>query len=136
MDAWFIGDLKIHNKTLGLQEHSAAHPCEYCDAEKKNLRCDSYTLRAFGMIRANNREWIESKSKKADLSRFQNCIEQPIFEDVDDAARIMELYPPPELHLMTGVFNYLVKLLEKTEPDAANAWLRNNHGCVTYVDDI
>lgn len=127
METWFTADLKIHNLSIGIQGHSSSHPCEYCDAEKTDLENGNYTLRDFGSIRRQNQLWLEKSGKKGDLAKYLNCEATPVFVDTPDEARVLEIIPPPELHLFTGTFNYLINKAENVDKDAIEAWINACH---------
>lgn len=126
-DCWFTGDLKIYNKSFGLQEHACLHPCVYCDAEKSQLHSDNYTHRTFGDIREQNKKWLESGGDKKRLSEFKNCIGVPVFKDTPDEATTMEFAAPNELHLMTGGLNTFCKQIEKFDKDGVNNWSKSHN---------
>lgn len=116
-NVWYPGDLKMYNKSVGLQEHACSHPCCFCDCPKTNFRSQSCSPRTFGSIRDNYQKWIKSGSDMRKTSDFKNCVADPILNGVPDSAPINEFYPPPELHLMLGAFRHLYKLMLKVDPD-------------------
>lgn len=50
-----------------------------------------------------------------------NCIHYPLFFGSDDSY-ILEIAPPPALHLLIGCVNHLFTHLEKSHPDVAMEW--------------
>ena len=61
--------------------------------------------RTLGSIRKQARQYKEQcqKGKKPRPLDFFNSIEEPLFKDLGDEVQILDLIPPPELHLMLGV---------------------------------
>ena len=56
-------DLKMANIVLGLQTHSANHPCHICDAKnprKPGVDWKKGELRTLGSIRENVTKWRDS----------------------------------------------------------------------------
>ena len=103
-------DLKLMNIITGIQSHSSRFPCTWCEAcapweEEKDLR-------TLGRIRALVAEFNDAGRpiKKAQL--FKNCINLPLLNGTDDQF-IVDLLPPPELHLHLGITNKLFDTLNE-----------------------
>lgn len=128
---WIVGDFKMTNNMMGLQEHSCSFPCAFCDLHKDLLRSgkDCYTMRTFGMIKMNHQAWKKSGENDKQLSLFKNCVEVPIFDEVEDFAPVLDIIAPGELHLMTGVTMHILKIIRKLDPDGFDAWIKSL--CIT-----
>lgn len=96
-------DLKLANILIGIMGHSSIHPCTWCIAEKSNLH-ERAELRTIGNISDSFAAWQAAKSKQKDAKQYNNCIHLPVFAG-DSNKLILDIIPPPELHLLLGVVN-------------------------------
>lgn len=142
-------DLKLANILAGLMSHSSTHPCTYCIAKSGGL-IESGELRTIGDISENYANWLESGGAPSTAKEFKNCVNEPIISDnIDDL--ILDLIPPPELHLMIGIVNTLFDHMVKEFGDEAFAWARacyghreskkgghafNGNGCKKLLDKV
>ena len=101
--------MKLANIICGLQSHSSAHPCTWCDIESKNLH-HSGELRTFGSIRSDFEGFQAAGAQTKKARDFQNVVHQPIIRLSDDTL-VLDFIPPMELHLLIGVVNHLFKNL-------------------------
>lgn len=124
--AWFVGDLKIKNNAAGIQEHGCTCPCPYC-TWRRNDDDPKIMVRTFGSIRNDHKKWLTAGAKKLDLKKFNNCVDLPVFKDVEDLARIIEFLPPSELHLLIGIVSHFHEILVKVDEDAVKKWLNAAH---------
>lgn len=118
-------DLKLANILVGVMSHSSLHPCCWCYANKNNLQqVDEY--RTIGNGLKNYLEWREMGGDKSKAKNYKNCIYPPIIQTSEDQL-ILDVTPPPELHLLLGVvntlFSHMLKLFEKE----ANKWAERCH---------
>ena len=113
----FVSDLKVANIVCGLQSHSSMHPCCYCDATKDELQREG-TLRTFGSLRQNFEAFKASQSSTA--SDFMNCHEKPLLLQTDDT-EVLDVIPPPELHLLLGAVNHLFQGMKRVW-EVADSW--------------
>ena len=66
-------DLKVINISLGLQSHSARHPCPYCLWVKGSPATDD-SLRTFEGIRDHYGAWLEDTGgDRGKLKKYFNC---------------------------------------------------------------
>lgn len=105
-------DLKLANIIAGLMSHSSAHPCTYCFAEKKKLS-EPAELRTIGSIVDYYSEWCDAGESTKKAKNYCNCIYEPLFTG-DDNTVILDVIPPPELHLMLGVVNTIFDHMNPT----------------------
>jgi hypothetical protein len=113
------GDLKIYNIIFGLMSHGALHCCCYCDASKYHfLSCGE--LRTLSDIKDLYDKW-KIKSKKEEAKNFMNCIHEPLISGNDP---VLQIAPPPELHLLIGIVNHLFSNMENEFPETASKFLR------------
>ena len=113
----FVCDLKVANILCGLQSHASKHPCCFCDVTKDELHKRG-NLRTFGSLRQNFEAFKSSKSSLA--SDFFNCHEKPILPHEDDT-EVLDVIPPPELHLMLGAVNHLFQGMKRVW-ELADLW--------------
>ena len=123
-DTAITADLKLANIICGLMAHASQHPCTWCDALKTKLHC-SGNYRTLGDIKTNYSEWVSSGLAKNEAKLFKNCIGEPIFTCHDNNARILDLIPPPQLHLFLGGVNTLFKNMEKEFSQISLIWAKN-----------
>lgn len=116
-------DLKMANLILGLQSHGSKHPCAFCDAENPRSASDWKVgeLRTLGSIRRNLQNWRDSGSVPSRAKEFFNCVSAPLFNG-EDTRLSLGLLSVPELHLLLGPTNDLVKHL-------AIVWGNHNGKC-------
>ena len=107
-------DFQAINIPLGLQGFSATYCCPYCVKKKpwdRNVSADKRTL---GRIRKMCREFrakLESgEASWDDAKNYENCVNLPLFDGPDDTY-ILDLIPIPELHLLLGITNKILALL-------------------------
>lgn len=106
MNGTVATDLKLANICCGLMPHSSCFPCTWCTANKNDLdKCGE--LRTIGGIKNNFTLWQQNGGVKQKAKNFLNCINPPIFTPADDSVCILDIIPPPELHLLIGVVNTL-----------------------------
>lgn len=116
-------DLKLANILVGIQSHGAQHPCCYC--ESTSSVWESAQARTLGTVRNNYLDWYKKGSKPQEAKAFKNCIHLPLINGPDNAS-IIDLVPPPELHLLMGPFNHIYKNMKKIWPDVDN-WASRFH---------
>lgn len=118
-------DLKLANIISGLMAHSSLHPCTWCVVKKDQLENDA-ELRTIGVIIDNYLLWQENGEKLSEGKKYFNCIHKPIYTgDIDEM--ILDIIPPPELHLLIGLVNHMYDHLLKESSDAALLWAKLCH---------
>lgn len=118
----FASDLKLINIALGLMGHSSNHPCPYCDASRKEL-INEEIARTLGDIRQSYLNWTKARQKQKDSKNFKNCTNDTIFEFSDS---MLNVFPPPELHLLLGIVNLFYETLEKVcGAEISEGWARS-----------
>lgn len=63
-------------------------------------------MTTIGNIKENYNEWLAAGGEKETAKFHMNCIHPPIFDGEEDTL-ILQIIPPPELHLLLGVVNGL-----------------------------
>lgn len=111
------GDLKIINVIVGIMAHSSSYPCPYCEIAKKDLAVQAGIPRTIGRIKEHSDKRAESIKR----SDHASCIHAPLVSG-DDADMILEICPPPPLHIKLGIVNAVFKAVEKRNPDWADLW--------------
>jgi hypothetical protein len=109
-------DLKLANIMLGLMAHGSAHPCTWCDAAKHELWSKGQ-LRTLGNIREKFMAWTRSGKGLNHAKHYGNCVHEPIFRG-ESETKVINIIPPPELHLMLGPVNTMFNALMKKWPEA------------------
>lgn len=88
-------DLKLANILTAIQCHSCAHPCTYCDASPP--WSNKGKVRTLGRNHENYRKFHVNGANL-------NCVHPPLLNNPDET-EILDLIPPPELHILLGVVN-------------------------------
>lgn len=97
-------DLKLANILLGLMAHGSAHPCTWCDQHSSCLKCKG-NLRTLGSITAMFWKWREeTDGNPRQAKHFDNVVHLPILKG-KPTDLVIDLLPPPELHLLLGPVN-------------------------------
>ena len=99
-------DLKLSNVLLGIMGHSSTFACFWCEATSNQLdeRGDLRTL--IDKIMKNFMDWKDHGINNNNAKNFKRCTNDPILNtNSDEDEWILELIPPPELHLVLGVVN-------------------------------
>lgn len=116
-------DLKMANIITGVMAHSSHYPCTWCTASKDLLsKCGSY--RTVGSCRENSDAFKNSGSKKINAKNFYSHVYQPIFTG-NPETEIIDIIPPPELHLMLGVVNKLYGHMLRECEDDTEKWAKS-----------
>lgn len=121
----FAVDLKLANIVVGIQAHGSSFPCAFCTCPKKNFGTDSegmFTLRTIGSIKAEAERYYGC----GDAKSCQSTTNPPIIAG-NDKDMIIQLLPPPELHLMLRVVNKIFKHMESLSPTCAEickSWIQ------------
>lgn len=85
---------------------------------------ESANFRTIGSIVMNYSNWQASGGKKNDAKNYANCIQQPVVTG-DSNKLILDVIPPPELHLMLGVVNTVFDHMLISFSNEANAWAKS-----------
>ena len=87
----------------------------------------SGVMRTFGLLRKRYQQFTAAGAKLADASKYANVVNLLVIDE-DDAKRVIDVLPPPELHLMMGVVNALLNLLIRIfDLEFVESWLNENH---------
>lgn len=110
-------DLKLANIIVGLMAHGSCHPCTWCEVSKDNLLVGRHgSSRTLGSIRQMFWKWHGSGEEMAEAKNFGNVVHLPIPKQSDDTA-LLNLIPPPELHLLIGPMTTLLDALKSIWPE-------------------
>ena len=74
-------------------------------------------FRTLGSIRRNSEDYKEAcksflKKGKLTAKPFKNCVHNPLITS-PDSTEVINVFPPGELHLFTGVFNRIYNLVQE-----------------------
>ena len=118
-------DLKLSNICVGKQSHASKIPCTWCSATAPyESDAPLYTL---GKIRRNVTAFRDAGMPLRKAQLYENCVQMPLLEG-PDSALVLDLIPPPELHLMLGVVNKIFDSLnEEWGEDRAYEWGAKNY---------
>lgn len=104
-------DLKLVNILLGMMSHSCTNPCAWCDTDKNNLNTLG-SCRTTQSLLESFKEWQLAGAQKNEAKRFKSCIHPPLLDTSVDW-KILDIVPPPELHLMLGAVNTIINHMAK-----------------------
>ena len=120
----YINDLKATLILIGNQSSACKHPCPFCTTDDLSKEGEPRTI---GSICEQNSKFIESGLDRKHLKDYDNCENVPLvtndFEG-DKKKEILDICPPPGLHIMLGIVNQDVKLLESIVPEKVNEWAK------------
>ena len=136
-DATISTDLKLANLICGIGTHASTFPCTWCTAEKNKLHLKE-TIRTISEIKNNYEKYSAAGSNPKNAKNFGSYINMPVFHEISDR-KILDLLPPPELHLMLGAVNSIINHIcndEQCKTDA-DQWIKEcfverkvtYHGC-------
>ena len=100
-------DLKLINPILGILSHSGKYTCAYCDGE---MSLQSGELRTFGSLKLWYQNFKEAGLDMTKMQHFKNQINESLLTGAEDTT-ILSFLPPPELHLLMGLVNWVLELL-------------------------
>ena len=146
----FPNDLKADAYLVGIQSAASKHPCIYCITDDLS-KCGE--LRTIGTVCDRHQAYLDSGKDRTHLKEFDNCENFPLLTDDFEGDRdklILDLCPPPGLHIMLGVVNQMVKLLEEKIPTLVEEWVAysqaqrvsyhggifEGNGCKALVDKV
>ena len=102
----FCCDLKLANILLGLMSHGSNHPCSWCDSHRTSMS-QKGCLRTLGSITEKFWNWfVTTGQNKSKAKHYGNVVHCPILKG-DPNEKVINLLPPPELHLLIGPVNTL-----------------------------
>ena len=118
-------DLKLTPAFLGIGPASSTYPCHCCEMKKIDfgkieVMLKGGELRTLGSIKANARGYQEALltytgKKKMSSAPWKNCENMPLydFNRLSELLKIIDMMPPPELHMLLGLGNDFFDLLRK-----------------------
>lgn len=118
-------DLKISNLLLGLMSHSFMHPCSWCDVNKKQLHLRGNT-RTMHSLHASFTEFSASNAPQSAAKEFGNVVRPCLLRRAPGSTAVVDIVPPPELHLLTGIMNTMYAALKEEWPECER-WLAACH---------
>ena len=112
----FAADLKMSNICLGIMSHDSLHPCAYCEGTKNVFERDAVP-RTLASISENYNKWRDESGKKTTLKNYNNCANEPLLQGSHDLSTpVLNIVPPPSLHIKLGIVNKLYSELQKLFP--------------------
>ena len=109
-------DLKLANILCGLQAHSSSHSCSWYRIDFTNLE-KAGALRTLGSLRESYKSFLSAGSNLAKAKHTANVVHPPILSGANDTL-ILDILPPPELHLLLGVVNHIFQKMKSVWPNA------------------
>ena len=106
------------NIIVGLSGYGGKYSCLHCDGEKSNLG----ELRTFAKLKKLYGSFAENGLKKCSMQLYKNVIHPYLLDEAGDM-HVLDVIPPPELHLLIKIVTEILRVLCK-EPDIA-VWLSN-----------
>lgn len=122
-ECFVAGDLKMVNLLCGIMSHSSTFPCPYCTAPKVSLANTNGQHRTLGQIREMTSKWRELGSDCKLAKLYYNCVNEPLLSG-PPSEKIINLCPPPSLHITLGVVNAIYKNVESIDVVTANEWVK------------
>lgn len=119
-------DLKLCNILLGLMSHGACHPCCWCSVDRTSLALqgDDRTLES---MRQDFWRWTDNgEGKRQNAKYFNNVVHPAVMNLTDMTTTVLEVIPPPELHLLLGPVNTMYAGLAVLWP-GVTVWIEKCH---------
>lgn len=126
LEAVVSGDLKIINLLLGIMGHSSSYPCPYCFTPRNCLSEKAGSSRTLTNIQQNAENWKNSGANEKHARNFFNCIKEPLLCGTS-SDEIIELCPPPVLHITLGIINAIYKSVESIDSEVAELWVTRSN---------
>lgn len=102
---------------------SPRHPCPWCFSRKDNLKIHG-TERLIEDCIKYQRQWVDAGSSRLNAKKFFNSIHSPIVE-IPSNKSILDVIPPPELHLLIGVVNTIINKMTEIWKEEMEEWVRH-----------
>lgn len=118
-----LGDLKIINIITGVMSSSSTFPCAFCTINKKDLGQTFGTLRTIGSVDRSSESWIAGGAAKSNAKRYFNCAHTPLIHG-NDETKILDVCPPPSLHLLLGIVNAIYNSVAEHNLELAQSWAK------------
>jgi hypothetical protein len=124
-DFTIAADLKVGNLIFGLMSHASTHPCCWCDVHRDWLH-DRGTDRTIGSLQQCFEHFQANGAIRSSAKNSKNVVHRPLFHQLDATKKVLDLFPPPELHLLTGPVNFLLQNLHSAWPEC-DTWIQQCH---------
>lgn len=118
-------DLKLANIITGLSSNASYCPFICCDITKWDLSSCG-TLRTTSSCLSNYKDWCNKGSVKSNAKEFKNCIHPRLFCSDKDQL-ILDVKPPPKLHLLLGCINTFYNRILELYPQIATKWAQQSN---------
>nr|XP_047135292.1 uncharacterized protein LOC124812537 [Hydra vulgaris] len=103
-------DLKVLLLMVGKQSAASKHPCPFCETELPNmLRAKSYSLTS---LCDWCNKWMAAGGNIAKAKNFSNVVNPPLLTG-NVTKKILEIVNIPGLHILLGIVDKLLKIIEK-----------------------
>ena len=116
-----VMDLCLKNAFLSISSHGGKYACSFCSGP---CTLKSGPLWTFGYLNEKYKQYQGTGTKPKKMKEFSNVI-QPCLTVADPKKMVMDVHPLPELHLLMGMVNHLIKLCINVNPQIVN--LLNDH---------
>ena len=101
------GDQKILICFCGKPGSSCGSPCGHCDAKQPlTLERPSGKLYTLGILRGHHRRFKAAGSPKKKQADYDNVVNEVLFDE-DDEEYVIDIFPPPVLHLKLRTVNHI-----------------------------
>jgi hypothetical protein len=114
-------DMKLCNILLGIMAHGSSHPCCWCNVHM-NCLVERGVDRTFQTLQNSFLAYCSSGSDRIKAKNYDNVVHPSIVNGQNEKS-VLELIPPPELHLLIGPVNTMYFGLKKVWTDC-DKWLK------------
>ena len=118
-------DLKLCNLLIGLMTHGSMHPCTWCTVDKHHLHQRGKT-RTFDDLTSKFWSFYNAGGIAKTAKEHGNVVHPSIIKGDVDNAYVIDIIPPPELHLLTGIFRTIFNSMKSVWPEA-ESWPQKFH---------
>ena len=117
LDCSISEDLKVLLLMVGKHLAASKHPCPFCETESPSmLRAESYSLTSLSEW---YNKWMAAGGNIAKAKYFSNEVNPPLLTG-NVTMKILSIVNIPGLHILLGIVDKLVKLIEKNLFESTN----------------
>ena len=117
-----VMDLCLLNAHTGVSSHGGKFACAFCDGLST---LQSGRLRTFCHLAKKYKDYMAAGANPARMKEFCNVI-QPCLTVASPEMLVIDVHPLPELHMLIGVVNHLVKLCINVDCNFLNLLKKHN----------
>lgn len=116
-------DLKLCNILIGIMPHGSTYPCCWCTAPSSDMISQG-SERTVKSLKNDFWKWQDEGGIKSKAKLHHNTVHPSLVSHGRDKdTKVIEVIPPPELHLLTGPVSTIYKAMTAEWKDS-DKWLK------------